>query len=99
MNESAGSAQTSRFGRMSHFLGVLSLLLLLICGFIVFQAIRRRTPTLLERILTGSPRLARVFYRGGKSARPGGITAFCPVGHAVGRSGLLQTDFINEGWP
>ena len=99
MNESTGYAQTSRFAQKSHFLGVLSLFLLLVCAFIVFQAIRRRTLTLLERILTGSPRLARIFYRGGKSARPGGITAFCPVGRAVGRSGLLQTDFINEGSP
>jgi hypothetical protein len=39
MNESTGHAQTSRFAQKSHFLGVLSLLLLLLCGFIVFQAI------------------------------------------------------------
>jgi prepilin-type processing-associated H-X9-DG protein len=40
MNESTGSPQTSRFAEKSSFWGVLSLLLLLICGLIVFQAIR-----------------------------------------------------------
>jgi hypothetical protein len=40
MNESTGYAQESRFARKSHILGVQSLLLLLICGFLVFRAIR-----------------------------------------------------------
>jgi Protein of unknown function (DUF1559) len=40
MNESTEYPQTSWVARTSHFLGVLSLILLLICGFIVFQAIR-----------------------------------------------------------
>jgi hypothetical protein len=40
MNESTEYARTSRFARNSHFLGVLSLFLLLVCGFIVFVAIR-----------------------------------------------------------
>jgi hypothetical protein len=40
MNENTGYAQTSRFAQKSHFLGVLSLFLLLFCGFIVFAAIR-----------------------------------------------------------
>ena len=39
MSESTARAQTSRFARKSHFWGVFSLLVLLICGCIVFQAI------------------------------------------------------------
>jgi hypothetical protein len=39
MNDSRAYAQTSRFARKSHFLGVLSVLLLLFCGLIVFQTI------------------------------------------------------------
>ena len=39
MNEITAQAQTSRFARNSHFWGVFSLLVLLICGCIVFQAI------------------------------------------------------------
>jgi hypothetical protein len=40
MNESTTSVPTSRFAEKSSFWGVLSLLLLLICGFIFFTAIR-----------------------------------------------------------
>jgi prepilin-type processing-associated H-X9-DG protein len=41
MNASTGYAQTSRFAQKSQFLGVLSLLLLLLCGFLVFAGIHQ----------------------------------------------------------
>ncbi len=62
MHEITAQAQTSRFARKSHFWGVFSLLVLLICGCIVFQAINeaRTGRQVWQSGPSGIPRLADI---------------------------------------
>jgi hypothetical protein len=89
MNESTQDAQTSWFAWKSHFLGVLSLLLLLFCGFIVFQAFHEAGTGLQSPLQTEA---ARYFWIADICVGVAAVAAFGAL--VLGILGLVD---INRG--